>query len=247
MNELQESISKCTVEGNVLTLPKEMLSNYAQVKAALQKAGGVYKKNTFVFKSEAQPIIDRLLGGEKVNIKKETQFFATPSQLADDLVFEAQVEPYDEILEPSAGEGAIVDALLRLEFDLTITLVEKNVDNKIFLRKKYSNNEGISFANPPNNDFLEYNGSGYDRIIANPPFSKNQDIDHIMKMYECLNSGGRLVSIASTHWQDSKNKKETEFRAWLKELKADVREIEAGAFKESGTNVKTVMIIINKP
>ncbi len=115
------------------------------------------------------------------------------------------------------------------------------------MRNKYAKHENILFANPLNNDFMEYVGSGFDRIIANPPFSKNQDIDHIMKMYDCLGEGGRLVSIASTHWQISENKKETEFRAWLKKLKADVREIEAGAFKESGTTVKTVMIILNKP
>lgn len=247
MNELQESINKCTVEGNVLTLPKDMLPNYAQVKSALQKAGGVYKKNSFVFKTEAQPIIDRLLGGEKVNLKKETQFFATPAGLADDLVFEAQVEPHHVILEPSAGEGAIVDALLRLDFDYKhIFMIEKNAENREVLRKKYKE-KNQTIINVDGDDFLNLPNDNFDRIIANPPFSKNQDIDHIIKMYECLGKGGRLVSIASTHWQISENKKETEFRAWLKKLKADVREIEAGAFKESGTTVKTVMIIINKP
>ena len=37
----------------------------------------------------------------------------------------------------------------------------------------------------------------YDRIIANPPFTKNQDIDHVMQMWNFLKPGGRIVSIMS--------------------------------------------------
>lgn len=86
----------------------------------------------------------------------------------------------------------------------------------------------------------------YDRIIANPPFTKNQDIDHIYEMYKCLKVGGRLVTMASKHWQLSTNQKETEFREWLKRVNYDFQEIESGKFKESGTTIGTVMLIINK-
>jgi hypothetical protein len=82
--------------------------------------------------------------------------------------------------------------------------------------------------------------------VANPPFSKNQDIDHVMKMYDLLKKGGRLVSIMSSHWKTSKNKKETEFREFIKKTKATVKDVEAGAFKQSGTNVATVIVVIDK-
>lgn len=104
MNPLQESISKCKINGNVLSLPpitEGALTNYAEVKKALLNAGATYKQNTFIFPSDAQPHIDRLMGGEKVNIKKEFQFYGTPDELCDDLVFEAQIEPSHCILEPS--------------------------------------------------------------------------------------------------------------------------------------------------
>jgi 16S rRNA G1207 methylase RsmC len=86
----------------------------------------------------------------------------------------------------------------------------------------------------------------YDRIIANPPFTNNQDIDHIRQMYDFLKPGGRVVSIASKHWTFSNNKKETEFRDWLDKVNAEVQDVDAGAFKESGTNISTCIIIINK-
>jgi 16S rRNA G1207 methylase RsmC len=36
-------------------------------------------------------------------------------------------------------------------------------------------------------DFLDYNDETFDKIIANPPFSKSQDVKHILHMYELLN------------------------------------------------------------
>jgi len=36
-------------------------------------------------------------------------------------------------------------------------------------------------------DFLDYNDENFDKIVANPPFSKSQDVKHILHMYELLN------------------------------------------------------------
>jgi hypothetical protein len=90
-------------------------------------------------------------------------------------------------------------------------------------------------------------GNKYDVIIANPPFARNRDIDHIRMMYDDLAEGGRLVSCASAHWEYAKNKKEKEFCTWLyDELEADVMEIPAGTFKASGTMVEARIILIDK-
>ncbi len=96
-------------------------------------------------------------------------------------------------------------------------------------------------------DFLKYDGKNLvTRIVANPPFSKNQDIDHIYKMYEVLAPKGRLVTIASNHWKQSTNKKEIEFQNWLKRKNATIIDVEKGEFKESGTMIATSIIVINK-
>lgn len=248
MNDLKTSLSKCKVEGNVLFLPpmsEGPLSNYSEVRTALLNAGAKYKRNTFVFPNEAQPYIDRLVGGENVNIKKEFQFFATPPDIAEWLVELADLQLYHSVLEPSAGQGAITDAICKRHPSkvrkTNITCFEIMDENRDVLEKK--GYHVIEF------DFLTTEAdwtNSFDRIIANPPFSKNQDIHHIRKMYECLKPGGRIVTVASKHWQQSSYRKEREFQNWLDEIGAEIHEIEAGAFKESGTMVSSCVIVINK-
>lgn len=65
-------------------------------------------------------------------------------------------------------------------------------------------------------------------------------------MYLTLKKGGIMVSMASKHWTFSQNKKETYFRSWLERVGAEVDSVESGAFKESGTNIETVIIKIKK-
>lgn len=87
----------------------------------------------------------------------------------------------------------------------------------------------------------------YDRIIANPPFSNNQDVNHISLMYEFLSPGGRLVAVSSTHWQFATEKKSKQFREWIEKVGAQIIEVPVGTFKESGTMIPTLIIVIEKP
>lgn len=96
-------------------------------------------------------------------------------------------------------------------------------------------------------DFLKSDTSvKYDIIVANPPFSKNQDVTHVLRMYEHLKDGGRLVAIMSPHWQHSQDKKSQQFRDFLQSVRGQVNEIDEGAFAESGTNIKTYFVVIDK-
>lgn len=240
MNDLQTSLSKCTVDGNILRLPLEQIDNYQELRKALLNAGSVYKRNTFVFPNDAQPYIDRLMDGDSVNIKKEFQFYATPPEIADWLVSLANIQYGQSILEPSAGQGAIIQAILKQRPGVPVYYCEIMDVNKNILRQ-------MSGAIKWDDDFLMCTQrEHFSIVIANPPFSKNQDIDHIRKMYKCLNKGGRIVTVASKHWQTSQNKKETDFRNWLDEIGAEIHEIEAGAFKESGTMISCCVIVIDK-
>ncbi len=242
MTELQISLKKCRVEANVLYLPTQQITNYQEVRKALLNAGAKYKSNTFVFPNAAQPYIDRLMGGDKVNIKKEFQFFGTPQELAAEVVGYARIEKGNKVSEPSAGQGAIVNAILSTGMVDIVDCCELMDINKNILLK----NKAVNFIC---DDFLQipakYYGY-YDRIIANPPFNKNQDIDHIYKMYQCLAPEGRLVSIASKSWEIGSQKKQVAFKNWLDEVEARYYDIPAGSFKESGTMVGGYIIVIDK-
>ncbi len=238
-------VNKLAVNGNRLELPKTFRfsqKEYSDVKTELFKAGGKYKKNGFEFEESAQDVLDRMVNGGKYNLKKEFRFFATEDSLGDLLVSHADVQKRKSFLEPSAGDGALIKAIRRELPEAHIDYCELMEINQ----KKLRSIDNTTFICA---DFLQFktvSDSKYDCIIANPPFAKNQDIDHIEQMYSLLNKGGVLVSIASTHWQTSGNSKETKFREWIKKVNAKVIQIPAGAFKKSGTIVATTMIIINK-
>lgn len=235
-NALLESIGKMIVNGNRLELPTdEQFKNYPAVKRCLITAGSKYVKCGFVFTEDAQTVKDRLMGGEAINDKKKFQFFPTPDKLVGCLLHSAEIKETDRVLEPSAGQGAIAN---RIPNCVVVELMEQNI--KALERQGYTPHAG---------DFLSMDAKTlgtFDKIIANPPFTKNQDIDHIRHMYSLLNDGGRIVSMASIGWMTGSQKKQIEFREWLNDLGADIVNISSGEFKESGTMVSTCLITINK-
>jgi methylase of polypeptide subunit release factors len=242
----EEVLQQCTVEGNVVKLPAGQLGRklYQEVAKALELIGGKWEGRKvcgFVFPEDPTELLEQIANGEKRNLKKEFQFFGTPDALADQLVKAANIQAGNKVLEPSAGQGAIVKAINRTGVE-EVFCYELMPVNQTILKK-------MTTVNFLGDDFLNPNGTGhlkFDRIIANPPFSKNQDIDHVREMYKRLAPGGRLVSITSEHWNMSNNRKETDFQAWLDELDAGIFPIEKGAFKESGTAVGGVIVIIDK-
>ena len=143
------------------------------------------------------------------------------------------------ILEPSAGMGAIVKVFHEIHgTKRRIDCFELMEKNRVELTK-------LPAVNIVGNDFLLAHGR-YDRIIANPPFSKQQDVDHVNLMYGLLNAGGVLVSVMSPGWKFRENKKSQAFRDLVNETAEKVLMLPDGAFKESGTLVRTCIVKMRK-
>jgi predicted RNA methylase len=251
--EAIEVLKNSKIEDTIVKLPPDQLDRkiYLEVKSRLELIGGKWKGGKvqgFVFPEDPSELLEQISNCAIRNLKKEFQYFATPDDLADELVeaaFYAITDSEEDnedikISEPSAGQGAIVKAINRYTGGAKdVYCFEAMPTNQTILKK-------ISTVKFLGDDFLSHSGEKFDVIIANPPFSKNQDIDHIRKMWDCLNVGGRIVSVASNHWRLSDNKKETEFRNWINSINADVIDIEAGRFKESGTEIAACYVIIDK-
>ncbi len=170
--------------------------------------------------------------------KKIEGFFPTPLELSEEVVDRADIKPEDDILEPSAGLGHIAE-VIRLKYpDNKLQVVEYNSSLAEALKKKGFNVD--------HEDFLKVTGS-YDRIIMNPPFENNQDIDHVYHAYSLLKEGGRIVAIMAGNKQGA-SKKIKEFRDFL-ENKGEIIENPEGSFKSSfnPTGVNTVTVVIDKP
>lgn len=241
--DTQTTINNCTVENNIIKLPGVQLERdiYLEVSNKLKKIGGKWKGGKvqgFVFDYNPSDLLADLQNGKNRNIKKEFQLFESPQIIAKRVVGLAEIEAHHKVCEPEAGRGAIIREIPR----------QNCVDYYEINELLHAELARFENATLKGRDFLYADESiKYDRIVANPPFSNNQDIDHIQKMYSALAPDGILVSVASTHWRHSYGVKEMLFRAWLHtEVNAEIFEVEAGAFKESGTNIETVIIRIRK-
>lgn len=242
----KDILEQCSVDGNIVRLPAIQLDRdlYLEVKKALELIGGKWKSGKtqgFVFKEDPSEYLSKLCNGEDINLKKEFQFFATPDTIADRLVELADtIIPEMQILEPSAGQGAIIKAIHKVNPDVVVDCFELMELNRTFLEK-------LDNINIIGNDFIsEKKDKLYDLIIANPPFSKNQDIQHVHEMWNCLKDDGRLISIMSNHWRFTSGKKEKAFQHFINEVGASVYDLEPGDFKESGTNIQACIVIIDK-
>ena len=261
-----EVLQGCTIEGNVVKLPPEQLDRklYMEVASKLNLIGGTWKGGKimgFQFHNDPTDLLAQIAGGEKRNLKKEFQFFATPPDIAAYLVKLAEIKEGMSILEPSAGQGAIIEQIYKafpyymkgpndkpcvtVDYFELMDINESILGKKIHSDIRWSSSTswmGADFLNP----HAHIKTRWYDRIIANPPFAKNADIEHVYQMYEFCKPGGRIVSVVSKHWKLSNNQKEKTFRNWLKQNKTKEYTIEKGAFKSSGTMIESLIIVIDK-
>ena len=251
-----EVLKNCTVEGNVIKLPTGQLDRkvYTEVKNKLELIGGKWKGGKvqgFVFEEDPTELLTDLQNGDERNLKKEYQFFPTPPDIAQQMVSNLPTLTDElKILEPSAGDGALIKALrLHRNWDKNVDCFELMDIN----RKKLAKIDGsLLFAEP---DFLKsvelasypHLIEQYDIIIANPPFTKNQDIDHILAMYKCLKPGGTIITLASPSWTTGTQKKQVEFKEWLESMDVFPLTLPEKSFAASGTMITPLLLQIKKP
>lgn len=143
------------------------------------------------------------------------------------------------VLEPSAGDGDICDALMMADSNLSITAIELSSDKWKTLKDK-----GYFTIHT---DFLKWNDKRkFDTIIAAPPFKGNTDCEHIMKMYTHLNNGGTLVSLTSPHWITNNEPHQVAFRKWLDTVDHTLYKVKEDTFIERKGNIPTMILKIKK-
>lgn len=164
-------------------------------------------------------------------------YFPTPDAVIDLMLDYAQIEAHHTILEPSAGSGAIVD---RLPDDNLVVVYEINPTLCQILQAKGFDARPVDFLTEIEGAFQ------FDRVLMNPPFENQADIDHVLEAFGRLQSGGRLVAVMSPSPFFRDNSKSTIFRAFLETHTSEVIDLPDGSFKESGTGVASKLVIIDK-
>jgi type I restriction-modification system DNA methylase subunit len=147
------------------------------------------------------------------------QYYTKSNEIVSYMIDKLNLESNSLVLEPCAGDGVFIDALLGKDININIEAFELDPNEATKLKNRYSNNSNIIIRNEDTllyNDFI--NGTyfnKYDYIIANPPYGAWQDYEKrdLLKniypdlyiketystfLYLCiklLKDGGRLVFI----------------------------------------------------
>lgn len=164
-------------------------------------------------------------------VSKDLQFYRTPDSVADMLVEQAYPSNGDRILEPSCGDGALLEALRRHAnrrnlSDVRSVAIEYDAGRAAACEAK---GWRVQRAN-----FLQVAPSPtFDIVIMNPPFYGKHYQKHVEHARKFLKPGGRVLAIlpitaVTDHGYIDPG------RGWDK-----WKDLPVGSFSESGTNINT--------
>jgi len=217
---------------------------YVRVNKALVALGGKWSSGAraHIFKIDPRAELRDLLDAGGKLEQDDYELFETPRAIADRMIGLAGVKRFDIVLEPSAGHGAIANALYDNNKALNLEVNDLNPQcfNALVLA-------GWTTLLDRPVDFLSLDhhfDNDFDIVLQNPPFSK--DIEHVYKAYDVLCDDGTLVSVVSEGPFFRSYKRDVAFREWLIAHDAETFDLPAGAFHDSGTDVKARLIRVRK-
>lgn len=232
---------------------------YERVNKALTAMGGAWNRKAggHIFDSDPRPLVEGLLETGSLTVARDG-FFETPPAVIRRMLELAPLPNYSTIvLEPSAGKGAILRALLTLpqaKWSM-FHACEKDAQRRQYLVENFP---GVDMVEE---DFLEYHlprhsedGTPiftYQRIYMNPPFEEGQDVTHVRHAYDLLqpdryNDPAVLVSVMGEHAFFAGDRQSAEFRLWLEMVGGESEPLPANSFRESGTSVNARLVVIRR-
>ena len=167
-------------------------------------------------------------------------FYPTPEPVGFKMVEWARIQEGEDVLEPSAGMGAIARYVPNSS---SLTAVEPS--QKLFPTLQL---KAGGFGRKFIMDIFENLNivNKYDAILMNPPFGSagSTAIAHVDKAFKHLNEGGRIVALIPRGSTDKK------FDKWYQETESAVLVGEvilpSVTFAKAGTSVNTRVVIIDK-
>jgi len=252
--DVREILRGANIDGNTLSIDAVLTRpQYVAVNKVLEAAGGKWnrKAKAHVFGSDAHAALEAFLNGAEAPKPARTAegYVATPDALADRIVGEfthvADLTVEHCVLEPSAGDGALVRAVRRANPDVLIDAVEPNAKRLNSVIEKVLFRHEMTFE-----DFFAISdGTEYEAVVMNPPFAVPGKptlwIDHVRLAFDLLADGGRLTSIAPSGILFRKDRKHVEMRELI-DAHGGVKELPDDAFVASGTSVQTVVLWLDK-
>lgn len=186
--------------------------------------------------TEFDAMKEALRKGVAVQVVSAPQLFPTPADLARRMVEAAGIEDGMCVLEPSAGTGNLVRAVLDA-VDTEVLAYEINQALCSTLSRTFPSHKMQVRCK----DFLEVTDfmGCYPRVLMNPPFVNGADIQHITHAVKFLKPGGRLVAICANG-----PRQREQLKPLAEQSGGYWEDLPVGSFSEQGTNVNTAMVVI---
>lgn len=239
-NETLDVLADCRVEDTTLYLPDRQLDRplYEAVNKVLTALGGRWNRRArgHVFDADPSDALDAVVLTGAYDRPDDLGWFETPANIANMVIEAAQIEPGMSVLEPSAGLGAL--ARPARDAGGVVVCHEIHAGRAVELT-------GQGFPTTADDFLTSRYPSLFDRVVMNPPFARQQDIAHVEHALRFLKRGGRLVSIMSASVRFRSNRNTVEFRDFIDKMGGTFLDLPDGAFKPSGTGVRTVMLIVD--
>lgn len=182
-------------------------------------------------------------------LSTDLQFYPTPAEVAAKVAGESCRAA--RVLEPSAGEGAMAAAVLKAGA-ARVDCVEVDPGRVAALSGRFGRDSRVSVRRA---NFLELVPDPvYDLVVMNPPFFGVHYMAHVRHAFDFLRPGGALRAVLPSTVEFGETKAHAEFRRWAMARGAKtyggefrVADLPIGSFKESGTNVSTCILTLEKP
>lgn len=200
-----------------------------------------------------QPAIER-----GTALAKDLSFYWTPAEVSRRLLFDGNYfrlrradgsHGRPRVLEPSAGEGHLVKALIDAGCDVHAVEVHKGRADQIprlggrLDAQKVSVQQANFLQLPPRCDF--------DAVVMNPPFYGTHWMQHVMHAFKWLRPGGVLFAVLPVTAEIGESKAHHAFREWASRYKLGwgelaFEDLPQASFAAAGTRVNTVILRLGR-
>jgi predicted RNA methylase len=170
-----------------------------------------------------------------VKIAVAPQLFTTSPALAARMAKLAGIEYKDRVLEPSAGTGNLLRAIVDAEPTARIHAVEVNRALCDALPSGLME-DGEALCQDFLTCTIEQLGR-FRRVVMNPPFHKGADVKHVKHALRFLERDGVLVTICANGPRQQSE---------LRSLATTWEELPEGTFADQGTNVRAVLMTVRR-
>lgn len=169
---------------------------------------------------------------------KDLSFYATPPAVVEALLRELPIEDGAEVLEPSAGEGAIASELVKRGYAVDAVEIEPSRVDRLCVIRGLRVLPGNFLQMPPRRH--------YAAVLMNPPFYGTHWMEHVVHAFGFLKPGGVLRTVLPATAEVGESSAHEQFRAWAAERseygRLRFRELPAESFAASGTRINTVIL-----